>query len=51
LTAQFFGVLLPIKFFLSATALFEGQLHCQDVAVDDGPHVKAKFTKEPVTNG
>lgn len=39
------------KIFLSATALFEGQLHCQDVAVDDGAHVNAKFTKEPVTNG
>ena len=39
------------KVFLSATAYFEGQLCCQDVAVDDGAHVNAKFTKEPVTNG
>ena len=39
------------KVLLSAMAHFDGQLYCQDVAVDDGAHVKAKFTKEPVTNG
>ncbi|MDB2469644.1 hypothetical protein N9X39_06240 [Alphaproteobacteria bacterium] len=39
------------KVFLSATAHFERQLSCQDIAVDDGAHVNAKFTKEPVTNG
>ena len=37
--------------FVPSTAHFEGQLYCQDVAVDDGAHVIAKFTKEPVTNG
>ena len=45
------GSIVADKVFLSATAHFEGQLHCQDVAVDDGAHVNAKFTKEPVTNG
>ena len=39
------------KVFLSATVPFKGQLYFQDVAVDDGAHVNAKFTKEPVTNG
>ena len=39
------------KVFLQATAHFEGQFYCQDVAVDDGAYVNAKFTKEPVTNG
>ena len=45
------GSIVASKVFLSATAHFEGQLYCQDVAVDDGAHVNAKFTKEPVTNG
>ena len=45
------GSIVADKVFLSATAHFEGQLNCQDVAVDDGAHVNAKFTKEPVTNG
>ena len=45
------GSIVAGKVFLSATAHFEGQLYCQDVAVDDGAYVKAKFTKEPVTNG
>jgi cytoskeletal protein CcmA (bactofilin family) len=45
------GNIAADKVFLSATAHFEGQLYCQDVAVDDGAHVNAKFTKEPVTNG
>ena len=35
----------------ASTAHFEGQLYCQGVAVDNGAHVNAKFTKEPVTNG
>ena len=45
------GSMVPDKVFLSATAHFEGQLYCSDVAVDDGAYVNAKFTKEPVTNG
>ena len=45
------GRTVVCKVFLSATAHFEGQLNCQGVAVDDGAHVNAKFTKEPVTNG
>ena len=45
------GSIFADKVFLSATAYFEGQLHCQYVVVDDGAHVNAKFTKEPVTNG
>ena len=45
------GGIVADTVFLSATAHFEGQLCCQDVAVDDGAHVNAKFTKEPVTNG
>ena len=45
------GGIFADKVFLSATAHFEGQLYCQDVAVDDGAYVNAKFTKEPVTNG
>ena len=44
-------IIVTDKVFLSATAPFEGQLYCQDVAVDDGAYVNAKFTKEPVTNG
>ena len=39
------------KVLLSAKVLFEGQVYYEDVAVDDGAHVNAKFTKEPVTNG
>ena len=45
------GSIVADKVVLSATAHFEGQLHCQDVAVDDGAHVNAKFTKGQVTNG
>ena len=45
------GGIVADKIFLSATAHFEGQLHCQGVAVDDGAHVNAKLTKEPVANG
>ena len=45
------GSVVADKVFLSATAHFERQLHCQGVDVDDGAHVNAKFTKEPVTNG
>ena len=45
------GSIVADKVVLSATSHFEGQLHCQDVAVDDGAHVNAKFTKERVTNG
>ena len=45
------GSIVAGEVFLSATAHFEGQLCCQDVAIDDGAHVNAKFTKEPVTNG
>ena len=45
------GSIVADEVFLSATAYFEGQMHCQDVAVNDGAHVNAKFTKEPVTNG
>ena len=45
------GSMVADKVFLSATAHFERQLSCQDIAVDDGAHVNAKFTKEPVTNG
>ena len=39
------------RVYLSATAHFEGQMHCQDVAVKDDANVNAKFTKEPVING
>ena len=49
--ARVLGSVVADEVFLSATAHFEGQLYCQDVAVDDGAHVNAKFTKEPVTNG
>jgi cytoskeletal protein CcmA (bactofilin family) len=45
------GSVVADKIYLSATAHFEGKINCQDVAVDDGAHVNAKFTKEPVTNG
>jgi cytoskeletal protein CcmA (bactofilin family) len=45
------GSVVADKVILSAKAHFEGQLHCQDVAVDDGAHVNAKFTKEQATNG
>ena len=45
------GSIVADKVFLSATAHFEGELCCRDVGVDDGAHVNAKFTKEPVTNG
>ena len=45
------GSIVANKVFISASAHFEGQMHCRDVAVDDGAHVNAKFTKEPVTNG
>ena len=45
------GSIVAGKVFLSEKAHFEGLLYCQDVAVDDGAHVNAKFTKEPVTNG
>ena len=45
------GSIVADKVVLSATAHFEGQLHCQDVAVHDGAHVNAKFTKEQMTNG
>ena len=45
------GSIVADKVFLSATAHFEGQLRFRDVAVDDGAHVNATFTKEPVTNG
>ncbi|MDA9597874.1 polymer-forming cytoskeletal protein [bacterium] len=44
------GSIVTGRVFLSATSHFEGQLYCQDVAVDDGAYVNAKFTKEPVTN-
>ena len=39
------------KVFLSATAHFEGQLHCQNVAIDNGEYIDAEFTKELVING
>ena len=45
------GSIVADKVVLSATAHFEGQLHCQDVAVDDGAHVNAKFTKGQVPKG
>ena len=45
------GNVVADKVFLSPTAHFEGQINCQDVAVDDGAHINAKFTREPVTNG
>jgi cytoskeletal protein CcmA (bactofilin family) len=45
------GSVVADKVILSGKAHFEGQLHCRDVAVDDGAHVNAKFTKEQVTNG
>ena len=45
------GSIVADKVFLSATSHFEGQLYCQDVAIDAGAHVNAKFTKEQVTNG
>jgi cytoskeletal protein CcmA (bactofilin family) len=45
------GSMVVDKVFLSATAHFERQLYCQDIPVDDGAYVNAKFTKEPVTNG
>ncbi len=44
-------VILADKIFLLATAHFERQLYFQGIAVNDGAHVNAKFTKEPVTNG
>ena len=45
------GSIVADKVFLSATAHFEEQLHCQNVAVDNGAYVDAKFTKESATNG
>ena len=45
------GNIVASTVFLSATAHFEGRLYCQDAAVDDGAHVNAKLTKEPVANG
>ena len=45
------GSIVADQVFLSATAHFEGQLHCQDVAVEDGAHVNAEFITELVTNG
>ena len=45
------GSIVADKVFLSATVHFEGQSYSQDVDVEDGGHVNAKFTKEPVTNG
>ena len=45
------GSMVADKVSLSATAHFEGRLYCQDAAVDDGAHVNAKLTKEPVANG
>lgn len=51
LDGRVLGSIVAEEVFLSATAHFEGQLYCQDVAVDDGAYVNAKFTKEPVTNG
>ena len=51
LDGRVLGSIVADKVFVSVTAHFEGQFHCQDVAVDDGAHVNAKFTKEPVTDG
>ena len=45
------GSIVADKVFLSATAHFEEQLHYQNVAVDNGAYVDAKFTKESATNG
>ena len=45
------GSIVADKVFLSATAHFEEQLHCQNVAVDNCAYVNAKFTKESATNG
>ena len=45
------GSIFADKDVLSATAHFEGRLHCQNVAVDNGAYVDAKFTKESATNG
>ena len=33
------GSIVAGEVFLSATAYFEGQLHCQNVAIDDGAHL------------
>ena len=51
LDGRVLGGIVVDEVFLSATTHFDGQLYCQGVAVDDGAHVNAKFTKEPVTNG
>ena len=48
---RFLGAIVADKVYLSATTYFDGQLHCQDVSVDNGAYVNAKFTKELVTNG
>jgi cytoskeletal protein CcmA (bactofilin family) len=45
------GSIVADKVFLSATAHFEGQLHCQNVAVDNGAYVDANFTKESAIDG
>ena len=39
------------KVFMTTTPHFEGQMHCRDIAVDDGAHANEKLTKEPMTNG
>ena len=48
---RFLGSIVADKVYSSATAYFDGQLHCQEVADDNGAYVNAKFTKELVTNG
>ena len=45
------GSIVADKVFSSATAHFEGQLLCQNVAIDNGAYIDAEFTKEPATNG
>jgi cytoskeletal protein CcmA (bactofilin family) len=45
------GSIVAEEVFLLVAAHFDGQLYCQDVAVADGAHVNAKFTREPVING
>ena len=45
------GGIVADKVSRSATAHFEGQMHCWDIGVDDGAYVNAKFTKEQVANG
>ena len=45
------GSIVADKVFITTTAHFEGQMRCRNFVVDDGAHVNAKLTKEPMTNG